>query len=283
MRAACCWLSQSTKSSAAEPRRPAPVPPAAGEVPPAAGEEDRARAAMRLCRERVRVRMLWPVFRARVASGVRRNGIHAALGSQPSTRAARAGSIDPDERGVTPSCCGMVRLQRRRACFARMRRVASASHFPVRPVATHAAGVRPRRSRHGACQRIRFCARPPRPTWRRRHGLPPSSFPHAACFSHKSRCLQLKTSTRSERVKCIDFHPTKPWLLTALFSGEVTIFDYSRAASAAAAGGGPTVPMEVVRTITVKAGTPCRSAKFIARMGWVRSRGGGRAAVGCRS
>lgn len=37
---------------------------------------------------------------------------------------------------------------------------------------------------------------------------------------------QRKLLSRSERVKCVDLHPTEPWLLTSLYSGIVQIYNY---------------------------------------------------------
>lgn len=33
-------------------------------------------------------------------------------------------------------------------------------------------------------------------------------------------------SSRSERVKAVDFHPTEPWVLSALYNGTVSIRNY---------------------------------------------------------
>jgi WD40 repeat protein len=32
---------------------------------------------------------------------------------------------------------------------------------------------------------------------------------------------------RSERVKCVDFHPSEPWLLTGLYNGTVCVWNYN--------------------------------------------------------
>jgi len=37
---------------------------------------------------------------------------------------------------------------------------------------------------------------------------------------------QRQLTTRSERVKCVDFHPTEPWMLTSLYDGTVAIWNY---------------------------------------------------------
>ena len=34
-------------------------------------------------------------------------------------------------------------------------------------------------------------------------------------------------STRSDRVKGIDFHPTEPWILTTLYNGKIEIWSYA--------------------------------------------------------
>ena len=39
--------------------------------------------------------------------------------------------------------------------------------------------------------------------------------------------IKKKLSTRSERVKSIEFHTDLPWILAALYSGIVTIYDYA--------------------------------------------------------
>ena len=38
--------------------------------------------------------------------------------------------------------------------------------------------------------------------------------------------IQRVLSNRSERVKAVDFHPTEPWLLSALYNGNVCIWNY---------------------------------------------------------
>ncbi|EPB83737.1 hypothetical protein HMPREF1544_09478, partial [Mucor circinelloides 1006PhL] len=63
-----------------------------------------------------------------------------------------------------------------------------------------------------------------------------------------------KLLSRSERVKCVDLHPTEPWLLTSLYSGIVQIYNYETQA--------------LVKTIEVSE-TPVRAAKFVARKNWI--------------
>ncbi|GKV21922.1 hypothetical protein SLEP1_g31846 [Rubroshorea leprosula] len=58
----------------------------------------------------------------------------------------------------------------------------------------------------------------------------------------------------SERVKSVDLHPTKPWILTSLHSGSVCIWDYES--------------QKLEKSFTVT-GSPVRSAKFIVRKNWI--------------
>ena len=39
--------------------------------------------------------------------------------------------------------------------------------------------------------------------------------------------VKKKNITRSERVKSVELHPDLPWVLSALYSGNITIHDYS--------------------------------------------------------
>ncbi|KOM44545.1 hypothetical protein LR48_Vigan05g215000 [Vigna angularis] len=63
-----------------------------------------------------------------------------------------------------------------------------------------------------------------------------------------------KLAQRSERVKCVDLHPTEPWILASLYSGTVCIWNYQSQTMAKS--------FEVTEL-------PVRSAKFIARRQWV--------------
>ncbi|VDO89359.1 unnamed protein product [Heligmosomoides polygyrus] len=38
--------------------------------------------------------------------------------------------------------------------------------------------------------------------------------------------VKRKLLARSDRVKCVDLHPTEPWLLAALYNGNVHIWNY---------------------------------------------------------
>lgn len=61
-------------------------------------------------------------------------------------------------------------------------------------------------------------------------------------------------STRSDRVKGIDFHPSEPWILTTLYNGKVEIWSYST--------------NSLVKSIQVTE-LPVRTGKFIARKNWI--------------
>ncbi|TID19218.1 hypothetical protein CANINC_003788 [Pichia inconspicua] len=62
------------------------------------------------------------------------------------------------------------------------------------------------------------------------------------------------SSTRSDRVKGIDFHPTEPWVLTTLYSGKIEIYSYET--------------KSIVKSIDVT-NVPVRAGKFIARKNWI--------------
>lgn len=61
-------------------------------------------------------------------------------------------------------------------------------------------------------------------------------------------------STRSERVKGIDFHPSEPWILTTLYNGKIEIWSYAT--------------NSLVKSIQVT-DLPVRAGKFIARKNWI--------------
>ncbi|KAJ3053855.1 Coatomer subunit beta' [Rhizophlyctis rosea] len=63
-----------------------------------------------------------------------------------------------------------------------------------------------------------------------------------------------KLHHRSERVKAVDFHPTEPWLLAALYNGNVYIFNHEN--------------QNIVKTFETT-DLPVRAAKFIARKSWL--------------
>ncbi|EAU82527.2 coatomer beta' subunit [Coprinopsis cinerea okayama7 len=62
-----------------------------------------------------------------------------------------------------------------------------------------------------------------------------------------------KLFARSDRVKAVDFHPTEPWLLCALYNGTVQIYNHTTGS--------------LIKSFEV-AEVPVRTAKFIARKNW---------------
>ncbi|KAL9264242.1 Coatomer subunit beta'-1-like protein [Drosera capensis] len=66
--------------------------------------------------------------------------------------------------------------------------------------------------------------------------------------------IQVDFTHHSARVKSLDVHPTKPWILASLHAGTVSIFDYTTK-----------VALKSIE-ITDK---PVRSAKFIADKNWI--------------
>ncbi|KYQ88624.1 WD40 repeat-containing protein [Tieghemostelium lacteum] len=67
--------------------------------------------------------------------------------------------------------------------------------------------------------------------------------------------VKKKLSTRSDRVKSVDIHPTEPWILASLFNGNVFIWNYET--------------QNMVKSFEVSPETPVRAAKFVARKQWV--------------
>ncbi|KAG5523395.1 hypothetical protein RHGRI_035270 [Rhododendron griersonianum] len=66
--------------------------------------------------------------------------------------------------------------------------------------------------------------------------------------------IEKEFDRRSERVKSVDFHPTKPWILASLHSGKVCIWNYQSQA------------MEKSIDVTE---SPVRTAKFVEREQWI--------------
>ncbi|KAF1775234.1 WD40-repeat-containing domain [Phytophthora cactorum] len=66
--------------------------------------------------------------------------------------------------------------------------------------------------------------------------------------------IKRKLSSRSERVKSVDLHPTEPWVLSALYSGSLMIWNYAT--------------QSLVKTLEVSS-LPVRNAKFVARKQWI--------------
>lgn len=62
--------------------------------------------------------------------------------------------------------------------------------------------------------------------------------------------IKKKLSARSDRVKCVDLHPTEPWVLSALYSGNIFLWD--------------TETSSLLKSWEI-CELPVRSCKFIAR------------------
>lgn len=65
--------------------------------------------------------------------------------------------------------------------------------------------------------------------------------------------IKKKLQARSDRVKCVDVHPTEPWVLSALYNGNVFLWDYESGS--------------LVKSFDI-CSLPVRSAKFIVRKQW---------------
>ena len=61
-------------------------------------------------------------------------------------------------------------------------------------------------------------------------------------------------SSTSDRVKCVDVHPTEPWICTALYSGHINIWNY--------------INNTLIKTIEIS-DLPVRCVKFIPRKQWL--------------
>ncbi|KAK9723079.1 Coatomer subunit beta' [Basidiobolus ranarum] len=66
--------------------------------------------------------------------------------------------------------------------------------------------------------------------------------------------IKKKLLSRSDRVKCVDLHPTEPWVMASLYNGNVYIWNYET--------------QSLVKTFEVT-DLPVRAAKFIARKNWL--------------
>ncbi|PVZ98736.1 hypothetical protein BB558_005245 [Smittium angustum] len=66
--------------------------------------------------------------------------------------------------------------------------------------------------------------------------------------------IKRKLLARTERVKCIDMHPTEPWILIALYNGKVSVWNYETEAQ--------------IKSFEVS-DLPVRAAKFVARKNWI--------------
>ena len=67
--------------------------------------------------------------------------------------------------------------------------------------------------------------------------------------------VKKKLSAHSERVKSVDFHQNEPWVLAALYSGHVYVWDHGT--------------QTLIKQIEVCNNLPVRCARFVARKQWI--------------
>lgn len=66
--------------------------------------------------------------------------------------------------------------------------------------------------------------------------------------------IKRKLTARSDRVKCVDLHPTEPWMLASLYNGNVHVWNHES--------------QQLVKSFEV-CELPVRSARFVPRKNWV--------------
>lgn len=66
--------------------------------------------------------------------------------------------------------------------------------------------------------------------------------------------IKRKLSARSDRVKCVDLHPTEPWMLVSLYNGNVHIWNVDS--------------QQLVKSFEI-CDLPVRAARFVPRKNWV--------------
>ena len=66
--------------------------------------------------------------------------------------------------------------------------------------------------------------------------------------------LKRRLTARSDRVKCVDLHPTEPWMLASLYNGNVHLWNYEN--------------QTLVKTFEV-CDVPVRACKFVPRKNWM--------------
>ncbi|KNE54788.1 hypothetical protein AMAG_00742 [Allomyces macrogynus ATCC 38327] len=66
--------------------------------------------------------------------------------------------------------------------------------------------------------------------------------------------IKRKFTARTDRVKCVDVHPTEPWIMASLYNGSVWVWNYETQAT--------------VKTFEVSE-LPVRAAKFVPRKSWI--------------
>ncbi|GJQ82787.1 hypothetical protein Trydic_g13490 [Trypoxylus dichotomus] len=66
--------------------------------------------------------------------------------------------------------------------------------------------------------------------------------------------IKRKLTARSDRVKCVDLHPTEPWMLSSLYNGNINVWNHEN--------------QQLVKTFEV-CDLPVRAAKFVPRKNWI--------------
>ncbi|XP_017785318.1 PREDICTED: coatomer subunit beta' [Nicrophorus vespilloides] len=66
--------------------------------------------------------------------------------------------------------------------------------------------------------------------------------------------IKRKLTARSDRVKSVDLHPTEPWMLCSLYSGNINVWNHEN--------------QQLVKTFEV-CDLPVRAAKFVPRKNWI--------------
>lgn len=66
--------------------------------------------------------------------------------------------------------------------------------------------------------------------------------------------IKRKLTARSDRVKCVDLHPTEPWMLCSLYNGNINVWNYEN--------------QQLVKTFEV-CDLPVRAVKFVPRKNWI--------------
>ncbi|PAA65657.1 hypothetical protein BOX15_Mlig008776g2, partial [Macrostomum lignano] len=66
--------------------------------------------------------------------------------------------------------------------------------------------------------------------------------------------IKRKLSARSDRVKCVDLHPSEPWMLASMYNGNVHVWNFEL--------------QQLIKSFEV-CELPVRSAKFVSRKNWV--------------
>lgn len=66
--------------------------------------------------------------------------------------------------------------------------------------------------------------------------------------------VRKKLSSRSDRVKAVDLHPTEPWICASLYNGNVHVWNIES--------------QQLIKTFEVGP-VPVRAVRFVSRMNWI--------------